>query len=435
MIEDDIYRTSSQFRIWSFTEDSLKQLRATTNTIASERVRAALRRAREARQSAAPSAAGTPTANQSGSEADGKGPGERIIECLTPEEEQELVRYYCEKTVELGETYKPPMPTIVRATAIQYLRRFYLTNSPMTYHPKSIMACALFLATKTDNYYMSLRQFAAGIPGDTTQEDVIAPEFLIMQSLRFTFDVRHPFRGLEGGIMELQAISQGLGQPSPLQPQQTPEDLRRGLSSIPPAPNASSSQSLNDRLARAHHTTREILKSAAQMTDAYFLYTPSQIWLSAFFLADKPLAEFYLDTKIGGPLSSLRTKLLTTLTNCSNLLSAYKPLSTDPEQMKTLRRIAKKLYHCQNPEKANIAGQKRIPAAAMSSGAATAAGTPVAGGGSGESGAESEMERLAKKRKLEGGGSSGTKADDMFGGELVTQRNKQQGPTSHPEAG
>ena len=100
MIEDDIYRTSSQFRIWSFTEESLKQLRVTTNTIASERVRAALRRAREARQSAAPSAAGTPTANQSGSEVDGKGTEEMDIECLTPDEEQELVRYYCEKTVE-----------------------------------------------------------------------------------------------------------------------------------------------------------------------------------------------------------------------------------------------------------------------------------------------------------------------------------------------
>lgn len=328
-----------------------------------------------------------------------------------------------------------------QATAIQYLRRFYLTNSPMTYHPKSIMACALFLATKTDNYYMSLRQFAAGIPGDTTEEDVIAPEFLIMQSLRFTFDIRHPFRGLEGGIMELQAISQGLGQPSPLQPHQTPEGLRQHLSSIPPAPNTSSSQSLNDRLARDHHTTREILKSAAQMTDAYFLYTPSQIWLSAFLLADRPLAEFYLDTKIGGPhaidptspLHALREKLLTTLTSCSTLLSAYKPLSTDPEQMKTLRRIAKKLYHCQNPEKANIAGQKRIPAAATSSGAATAAGTPVAGGESGAS--ESEMERLAKKRKLEGGGSSGPKADDMFGSELVTQRNKLQDLTSYPEGG
>ena len=116
MIEDDIYRTSSQFRIWSFTEESLGSLRATTNTLASERVRAALRRAREARQSAA----GTP--NQSGGEADqngaSKGAGEeKDIECLTPEEEQELVRYYCEKTVELGDTYKPPVPTIVRVSA------------------------------------------------------------------------------------------------------------------------------------------------------------------------------------------------------------------------------------------------------------------------------------------------------------------------------
>ena len=72
----------------------------------------------------------------------------------------------------------------------------------MTYHPKTIMPCALFIATKTDNYYMSLRHFADGVPGDTTAEDIIAPEFLVMQSLRFTFDVRHPFRGLEGGLME-----------------------------------------------------------------------------------------------------------------------------------------------------------------------------------------------------------------------------------------
>lgn len=311
----------------------------------------------------------------------------------------------------------------------------------MTYHPKTIMACALFLATKTDNYYMSLRQFAAGIPGDTTAEDVIAPEFLIMQSLRFTFDIRHPFRGLEGGIMELQAISQGMGQPTPLLPQQTSEDLRRGLASVPPSPNTSSS-SITDRLARAHHTTREMLKSAAQMTDAYFLFTPSQIWLSAFLLADKPLAEFYIDTKLGGPpthnddsnpLTTLRTKLFHTLTNCANLLKAYHPVSSDESQMANLRRIAKKLYHCQNPEKANIASQKRIPAAAAAaaaSGTSTASGTPSAATGS--SGAsENETERLAKKRKLD--------AHDVFGGELVMERTKEkqqrEAPTSHAAGG
>ena len=314
----------------------------------------------------------------------------------------------------------------------------------MTYHPKTIMACALFLATKTDNYYMSLRQFAAGIPGDTTAEDVIAPEFLIMQSLRFTFDIRHPFRGLEGGIMELQAISQGMGQPTPLLPQQTSEDLRRGLASVPPSPNTSSS-SITDRLARAHHTTREMLKSAAQMTDAYFLFTPSQIWLSAFLLADKPLAEFYIDTKLGGPathnddsnpLTTLRTKLFHTLTNCANLLKAYHPVSSDESQMANLRRIAKKLYHCQNPEKANIASQKRIPAAAAAAAAAAASGTSTASGtpsaATGSSGAsENETEWLAKKRKLD--------AHDVFGGELVMERTKEkqqrEAPTSHAAGG
>ncbi|KAL2854597.1 cyclin-like protein [Aspergillus pseudodeflectus] len=420
MIEDDFYRTSSQFRLWSFTEDSLRLLRQNTNSLASDRVRDALRRAREARQSANSSATGTP--NPNGSDADSKLGDEKNIECLTPEEEQDLVRYYCEQIVQLGESYKPPLPTIVRATAIQYLRRFYLTNSPMTYHPKTIMPCALFIATKTDNYYLSLRQFAEGVPGDTSAEDIIAPEFLVMQSLRFTFDVRHPFRGLEGGIMELTAISQGLAQPAPHTPHQSPEDLRRTMLSLPQPPNtqSSSSSSISDRLARAHHNTREILKSAAQMTDAYFFYTPAQIWLAALCIADRPLAEFYLDTKLAAPdldathpLTQLRSKVLTTLDSCSALLQCYKPLASDPDQKKALRRIGKKLYHCQNPEKVNLAGQKRIPAAAMAAAAASASdpATP-----------ESEMERLAKKRKLE---SEAKRRDDIFGGELVMERTKE----------
>lgn len=112
MFEDDKYRTSTQFRLWSFTEPSLQSVRANTNALASERVRCAIRRAREARSTS--STAGTP--NPSAGE-DGAGGGtreEREIECLTSEEELELVRYYCEKTMELGDEYKPPLPTTVR---------------------------------------------------------------------------------------------------------------------------------------------------------------------------------------------------------------------------------------------------------------------------------------------------------------------------------
>lgn len=113
MIEDDIYRTSSQFRVWSYTEPSLQSLRATTNTIASDRVRAALRRAREAQPSATPSATGTP---QPSSDAESKASDEKSIDCLTPEEELVFVRYYCETLLELGDEYKPPLPTMVRVS-------------------------------------------------------------------------------------------------------------------------------------------------------------------------------------------------------------------------------------------------------------------------------------------------------------------------------
>jgi hypothetical protein len=108
MFEDDVYRTSSQFRLWSFTTSSLQSIRANTNALASERVRCAIRRAREQRlQSSAPgSNAGTPNP--------GEEEREREIECLTPDEELELVRYYCEKTHELGDEYKPVLPTMVR---------------------------------------------------------------------------------------------------------------------------------------------------------------------------------------------------------------------------------------------------------------------------------------------------------------------------------
>jgi hypothetical protein len=37
----------------------------------------------------------------------------------------------------------------------------------------------------------------------TTAEEVLAGEFLLCQGIRFAFDVRHPFRALEGAVLEL----------------------------------------------------------------------------------------------------------------------------------------------------------------------------------------------------------------------------------------
>jgi cyclin H len=311
------------------------------------------------------------------------------------------------------------------------------------------MPCALFLATKTDNYYMSLRAFTERIPNSST-EDIVAPEFLLSQGLRFTFDVRHPFRGLEGGIMELLAIAQGDGRPGPHHPDQTAAGLQNVLQGIAPAPaSAKADTNITTRISRAHHNAREILKSAAQMTDAYFLYTPSQIWLSALLLADKPLAEFYLDVKLGpnpgsaatsngyatNPLTPLRLKIQITLTPSSALLASYSPPSApeaDPDtaaaKLKSLKRIAKKLYHCQNPEKLDLVGLNRAhkrDSTGTGTGTATAAGTPAgADSGSGNvdgGGGGSEVERAAKKRKLERERKE-REGREAFGGELVAAR-------------
>lgn len=132
MIEDDIYRTSSQFRLWSYTSSSLQSLRATTNAVASARVRAALRRARENHAPATSSAPGTP---QPGADGEPRESDEKQIECLTPAEELVLVRYYCEKTLDLAETYKPPLPTMVRvgSTSREAFARVLRTDNVMLY--------------------------------------------------------------------------------------------------------------------------------------------------------------------------------------------------------------------------------------------------------------------------------------------------------------
>ncbi|KMU79247.1 hypothetical protein CISG_07678 [Coccidioides immitis RMSCC 3703] len=392
MLEDDIYRTSTQYRLWSFTKESLNSIRENTNSLASVRVRDAIRRAQEARR-----ATSTPGGSD---EPDSKtntpaGP-ESEIECLTPEDELELAHRLFQ---------------IFCAVS-------YVPTRPMTLSPEiNLMPCALFLATKTDNYYMSLRSFAEKIP-NTTAEDIIAPEFLLTQGLRFAFDIRHPFRGLEGGVMELTAIAKGEGAPGPHHPEQTAAKLQEAIQAIPPAEGAAPSASITDRIASAHGKTRQILKTAAQMTDAYFLYTPSQIWLSALLLVDQPLLEFYLDTKLGpapsgssppasapesalAMLFALRAKLTGVLESCSTLLGTY--LNThdpnappDPARMKNLKRIGKKLYHCQNPEKFSELSAGRTQRR-EGSGSTTPALLPTAGGGDVD---ETEGPAI-KKRKLE----------------------------------
>src|SRR5690348_6871359 len=103
MSEDERYRTSTQYRLWSFTPHALLAQRTATNQIAAERVREAVRRIREARTLSSADTSDTengkalPTAISDGE-----------VDCLTVEEELKLVAFYCRQTIQLGDHLKVP---------------------------------------------------------------------------------------------------------------------------------------------------------------------------------------------------------------------------------------------------------------------------------------------------------------------------------------
>jgi cyclin H len=104
MNEDERYRTSTQYRLWSYTPESLAALRATTNQVAAERVKAAIQRARASRATSTSASGETSETEQNGSNsrAVSMDPATEI-NCLTVEDELKLVTFYCRQTLDLGD--------------------------------------------------------------------------------------------------------------------------------------------------------------------------------------------------------------------------------------------------------------------------------------------------------------------------------------------
>ena len=89
--EDDIYRLSTQYRLWSFTPDALASLRSTTNTVAANAVKAAI-------------------ASKQGK----RDVNSVEVDCLTVEDEQKLVGFYCVKAMQLADFNDFPTNVKVR---------------------------------------------------------------------------------------------------------------------------------------------------------------------------------------------------------------------------------------------------------------------------------------------------------------------------------
>ncbi|RMJ19887.1 hypothetical protein BHE90_012331 [Fusarium euwallaceae] len=299
--EDERYRQSSQYRLWSFTPSNLQELRAKTNSLAREQI--------------APRLSSDPPPD-----------------FLTADEEIRLVKFFTVELIRAAQFCE--LPTEIRATAAVFLRRFYVTNSVMTYPAPELLKTSLFFGCKAEGFFYKLNAFSEKFP-NTTGEQILAGEFLLCQGIRFAFDVRHPFRALEGAILE----------------------LRRKL------PDEES------RINRVHARAREILKFSPLVTDAYFHYTPSQIMMAAVSIVDHGLLDVLIPLPNGeagqaAAFASMRDKILGVIQSCREMLEEEPPeRMTDywgtPELVKAMKPLRKKLQKCRDPDRANLVNLQR----------------------------------------------------------------------------
>ncbi|KAF7320252.1 CYCLIN domain-containing protein [Mycena kentingensis (nom. inval.)] len=278
-----IYNASTQAKNWRFSSNGLAQTRASLNRAAVAVIR------------------NTFETDEPGSSSS--------LSFLNPDEELLLVRLYASKIPQLCAFFR--FPEEVEATAVSYLKRFYLKNTVMDWHPKNVMLTALFLATKTTNNPISLEAYTNNIP-KTSPSDVLDLEFLVAQSLGFEFAVWHAHRALWGIWLDLQS-----------------------LPDAPPDRAISESAKYDAALKRVR---------SSRLSDAELVYTPSQIALAALSMEDPDLASEWARSKLS---SDALTQLQATLAVIRTLIEA----AARPVDLEAVRAVDLRLKLCKNPEK------------------------------------------------------------------------------------
>ncbi|KAG6357293.1 hypothetical protein INS49_015171 [Diaporthe citri] len=402
--EDERYRQSTQFRLWSFSPAQLAELRAKTNSLARQNISDRLASSTASSStvaSANPSGSNTPIpgantstpatdpSQVSAAAAPADVPTEStsinkppLPEFLTPAEEEQLLRFYTVECLRAAEFCQ--LPTEIRATSVIFLRRFFVTHSIMTYPPTKMLKTCLFYGSKAENSYPRVNSFAEKFP-NTTGEEILAGEFLLCQGLRFAFDVRHPYRALEGAIMQLRSFG----------------DVD------------------DSKISRAQVRGRDILKFSPLVTDAYFHYTPSQIMLATLSMADHDLFERLILAMFphqpNGDLNSQKAEVLTQAIKektVSTVIACKEMLSQEPPERFTNfwgTPLIRKLKKCRDPDRFDLIGlhkkrlefkenEKKPSKGAVEDDGAVFSGSNGAGKG--------DADRDAKRRKV---------AEDPFG--------------------
>lgn len=275
-----MFHTSTQRKHWTFSSElELNGLREEVNKAYIERFRESL-------------------------------PAKKDVQFLTVEEESVIIEYYQIVLTEVCDKFRPPVPSAVAATAVAYLKRFYLRASVMDHPPREMFLVCLYMACKVEEYNISVDRFVEILPADRrekTKDFILAHELLLMQRLSFHLTVHNPYRPMEGFIIDIKTRCPNLGDPENWRPL-AEEFLRKAL-----------------------------------MTDVSLLYAPSQVALAALFYASKgPVASY-----IGDNLGEHHQHVLSQIEIIVSRVTDQARPAINKEQVKNLEQ---KLKSCRNPE-------------------------------------------------------------------------------------
>ncbi|KAF4074415.1 hypothetical protein AMELA_G00239130 [Ameiurus melas] len=229
---------------------------------------------------------------------------------LNPREEKVLFRHYEKRLLDFCTVFKPAMPKSVVGTACMYFRRFYLNNSLMEYHPRTIMLTCTYLSCKVDEFNVSSTQFVGNLQENPAAqeralEQILEYELLLIQQLNFHLVIHNPYRPLEGFLIDLKTRYPLL---------ENPEMLRK--------------------------SAEDFLNRAA-MTDAGLLFSPSQIALTAV-LNSAARAGLNMETY---------------LTECMGLKDEKETLSKMYDSMRRITTLLKE-YELPKADEVNVCKQK-----------------------------------------------------------------------------
>ncbi|XP_061203246.1 cyclin-H isoform X2 [Neopsephotus bourkii] len=237
------------------------------------------------------------------------------LRLLKPHEELAICKHYEKRLLDFCSVFKPAMPRSVVGTASMYFKRFYLNNSVMEYHPRIIMLTCVFLACKVDEFNVSSAQFVGNLresPAgqEKALEQILEYELLLIQQLNFHLIVHNPYRPFEGFLIDLKTRYPVL---------ENPEVLRK---------------------------TADDFLSRVALTDAYLLFSPSQIALAAILSSGSRAGinmESYLSESL--KLKEDRTalaKLLDGMKCMNNLIRKYE--LPKPEEVVALKQKLEKCH-------------------------------------------------------------------------------------------